>query len=109
MELAGWSRQNPGMEQSSSDLMAIAIVRRLLLETGIGHNPDDLACFDGAASRLQVWLLAPHAALGGECPLRVLQDRDGTERLRAVLAAQGLAMTPPPPLDATNLTPEPPA
>ena len=72
-----------------SDLMALAIIRRILLElgheTGIGPQ-------DEPVGALELWMHQPLPDLDGRSPLQVLQAQDGETALRqclAVLAATG--------------------
>lgn len=73
-----------------SDLMAIALVRRLLLELGKPPSPDDLAPFAGTVPTLQTWLITPHPSLGERSPLDILQADDGEARIRELLATDGV-------------------
>lgn len=70
------------------DLMAIATVRRLLLELGYELQPEAAGTLVGP---LVLWIAEPRTDLDGLTPLEVLSDTDGEARLseclRRILAA----------------------
>lgn len=65
-----------------NDLMALALVRKMLLELGYSMKPDAAVDQIGA---LEVWLHEPIDALDGLSPLRILAEQDGQAMLRAHL------------------------
>jgi hypothetical protein len=68
-----------------NDLMALALVRKMLLELGFAMRPDASVNHIGA---LEVWLHEPVEQLGGMSPMQLLSRQDGPEQLRLHLAAQ---------------------
>jgi hypothetical protein len=72
------------------DLMALALVRRMLLELGYTVQPDAAVDHIGA---LEVWLHEPVDELGGLSPMGVLKELDGSARLRDHLRARLVTST----------------
>jgi hypothetical protein len=66
-----------------SDLHAIAVVRRLLLELGCVLAPDETHPHLG---RLALWIAQPRLDLNGQTPLKTLGHDGGEERVRQCLA-----------------------
>lgn len=64
--------------------MAIATVRRLLLELGHQLLPEGS---DGLVGPVTLWVAEPRPELDGRSPLQVLGLREGEERVRQVLVA----------------------
>ncbi len=65
-----------------NDLMALALVRRMLLEIGYSMKPDASLHQIGA---LEVWLHEPVEGLEGLSPIRMLAEQDGQVKLKAHL------------------------
>jgi hypothetical protein len=61
-----------------SDLLALAIIRRMLLQLGHASDADDPAVHTGSVER---WMRQPLAQLEGKSPLQALQQADGHERV----------------------------
>lgn len=72
------------------DLIAIATVRRLLLEMGCLALPDEPEPRLGPLSH---WVARPQPGLEGLTPQQVLGQPDGESRLRSCLSA---ILAPPP-------------
>lgn len=68
-----------------SDLLALAQVRRTLLELGYRMQPDAAAGPDGGIGALEAWLHTPHAALDGATPMQALQGEGGHQRIQQLL------------------------
>ena len=62
-----------------ADLMAIAHVRRLLLELGIEETPEQLI---PAALGYSLWVSLPIAELAGKTPKELVADAEGAAALR---------------------------
>lgn len=65
-----------------NDLLALALVRKMLLELGYSMKPDASVDHVGA---LEVWLHEPIDELDGRSPLHVLGELGGEDRLRTHL------------------------
>ena len=65
--------------------MALALVRRILLEQGRELSPDALGAEPAHVGSLEMWLHFPHAALDGRTPLDALQSPNGEALVRAIL------------------------
>ena len=65
------------------DLMALATIRRLLLELGYVLHPEAAGNVLGP---LQLWMREPLSQFDGQSPLEVLAGGDGKERIRECLA-----------------------
>lgn len=65
-----------------NDLLALALVRKMLLELGYSMKPDASVDHVGA---LEVWLHQPIDELGGRSPLQVLSGEGGELVLRTHL------------------------
>lgn len=75
-----------------NDLMALALVRKMLLELGYSMKPDASVEQIGA---LEVWLHEPDEGLAGLSPLRTLAEQDGQTKLRAHLLKMLQEQQPP--------------
>jgi hypothetical protein len=64
------------------DLVAIATVRRLLLQLGYVLQPEEL---DAHVGPLSLWIAEPRPDLDGLTPMAALTQPDGEERVRACL------------------------
>jgi len=65
-----------------NDRLALAIVRRLLLELGAPLGPE----VDGAlVGPLECWMHEPREDLGGSTPLRALASSEGVDQVRKTL------------------------
>lgn len=62
-----------------ADLMAIAHVRRLLLELGMEEAPEQIV---PAALGYSVWVSLPIAELAGRTPKELVADAEGSATLR---------------------------
>ncbi len=71
---------------SIDDLMALALVRRLLLDMGRELQPDALSAEAMKVGALELWIHTGHSALDGKSPVQFLKEPDGEQRVRAVLA-----------------------
>jgi hypothetical protein len=67
-----------------SDLIAIAFVRRTLMELGFQLNPDAMGR-QADVGALELWVHEPRPELGGATPLAVLKTESGEDRIREVL------------------------
>ena len=74
------------MSHNIADLLAIAFVRRTLLELGFQLNPETLERHVNVGA-LELWIHERRDDLGGETPLAMMRDEAGMERLRDVLKA----------------------
>ena len=68
-----------------ADLMAIAHVRRLLLELGIEETPEQLI---PAALGYSLWVSLPIAELAGKTPKELVADAEGSAALRRWIVAR---------------------
>ena len=68
------------------DLMALALVRRLLLEMGFETQPDGLGTEGMAVGALEVWIHTRHPGLEGKTPLQALQEPQSEQQVRLLLA-----------------------
>lgn len=66
--------------------MALARVRRMLLELGYSMKPDAAAGPEGSIGALEVWLHTPLVGMGGISPLQALQTQEGEDLVRTALA-----------------------
>ncbi|MET0211098.1 MAG: hypothetical protein ABW220_18795 [Burkholderiaceae bacterium] len=66
------------------DLLALATIRRTLLELGFEIGPDPEG---SAVGTLELWMHAARDDLDGLSPLQALRQPDGPARVRACLAA----------------------
>jgi hypothetical protein len=65
------------------ELLAIAAVRRLLLELGYVPQPEEPS---GLVGPITLWVAQPRADLDGLSPAQALDLPDGAERVRQCLA-----------------------
>ena len=65
-----------------SDLLALATIRRILLELGHALQPEAPGTLVGP---LELWMHQPRAELDGQSPLRALATVDGEARVRECL------------------------
>ena len=65
-----------------SDLMALAMIRRMLLELGCEVRPEEPGLLVGP---LELWMHEPRAQLDGLSPLQAMQKPDGADRVRLCL------------------------
>jgi Protein of unknown function (DUF2384) len=65
-----------------SDLLALAIIRRILLELGHTLQPEAPGTLVGP---LELWMHESRAALNGQSPLRALTEPAGEQRVRQCL------------------------
>jgi hypothetical protein len=70
-----------------TDLMALAVVRRMLLELG---HPE---LSQNALAPLDAWMHTPHPYLAGLSPIQVIRETNGEGRIRRLLAE--IASKPP--------------
>ena len=75
-----------------SDLLALAAIRRILLELGHPLQPEAQGTLVGP---LEIWMHRPHPELDGQSPLRALTATDGEARVRHCLLALILPVPPP--------------
>ena len=68
-----------------ADLMAIAHVRRLLLELGMEEAPEQIV---PAALGYSVWVSLPIAELAGRTPKELVADAEGSAALRPWIVAR---------------------
>ncbi len=87
--------------QFDSELMALARLRRMLLELGVQIGLHDS---NATAGLLQAWMAAPREDLGGLTPLAALQTPEGTEMVRSCLQELAFAS-----LDPSEISPDAPA
>jgi len=66
-----------------SDLLALATIRRILLELGHALQPEAPGTLVGP---LELWMRVPRAQLDGLSPMQVLAGTGGEERVRACIA-----------------------
>jgi len=78
-----------------SDLLALATIRRILLELGHTLAPEAPGTLVGP---LELWMHQPRTEFDGQSPLQVLASADGEARIRACLLA--LTTNPARPPDA---------
>lgn len=78
------SSDESGTPAPVSDLMAVAIIRRILLE--LGHDPLEVGPSEAMWS-VEVWMHHALAALAGLNPLQALQGPNGLENVRLCLVA----------------------
>lgn len=67
--------------------MALAQLRRMLLEMGHELSPAAMGGEQRKVGSLELWLHAPHAALDGSTPLQALQEVNGQDLVRPLLEA----------------------
>ena len=67
-----------------NDLLALATLRRLLLELGAPLGPEVEGTLVGPLER---WMHEPREDLGGSAPLEVLRAPDGVDQVRECLRA----------------------
>ena len=67
-----------------NDLLALATIRRLLLELGYQLVREPART---PAGSLELWMHFPRDDLGGRSPFRVLQGEDGEAMVRSCLAS----------------------
>ena len=65
-----------------SDLLALAMLRRMLLELGCEISLDEHGL---AAGPLELWMHEPRPQLEGMSPLQAMQTPEGVERVRQCL------------------------
>ena len=65
-----------------SDLLALATIRRILLELGYVVQPDPHGTLVGP---LELWMHEPRPQLNGQSPLQALAGADGEARVRGCL------------------------
>lgn len=78
-----------------SDLLALAVIRRILLELGHPLQPEIQGTLVGP---LEIWMHQSLPELDGQSPLRALTATDGEARVRRCLLA--LISVPVPPQSA---------
>lgn len=66
-----------------SDLLALATIRRMLLEMGVTLGPEEPGTLVGP---LELWMHESRPELGGLSPLHALSTDDGPSKVRACLA-----------------------
>ena len=71
-----------GSSSRVSDLLALATIRRILLELGHALQPESPGTLVGP---LELWMHQPRPELEGQSPLRALAAADGEARVRACL------------------------
>ena len=65
-----------------SDLLALATIRRILLELGLALQPEAAGTLVGP---LELWMHEPRPQLDGQSPLQALAGADGEARVRGCL------------------------
>jgi len=65
-----------------SDLLALATIRRILLELGHALQPEAPGTLVGP---LELWMHQPRAELDGQSPMQALATDDGKARVRECL------------------------
>ena len=68
-----------------ADLLAIAHVRRLLLELGFEEAPEQIV---RQRSATRLWVSLPIAELAGRTPKELVADAEGSAALRLWIVAQ---------------------
>jgi hypothetical protein len=81
-----------GAPSSIADLMAIATIRRLLLELGHPLQPERPGTLIGP---VELWMHEPRPQLDGQSPLHALAGSAGEHRVRECLIEM-IALTSPP-------------
>jgi hypothetical protein len=81
-----------GTPNSISDLMALATIRRLLLELGHPLQPERPGTLIGP---LELWMHEPRPQLDGQSPLHALAGPAGEQRVRDCLV-ELIALNAPP-------------
>ena len=71
-----------GPANGVSDLLALATIRRMLLELGHALQPEAPGTLVGP---LELWMHQPRAELDGQTPLQALAGVDGEAQVRACL------------------------
>jgi len=71
-----------GSTKRVSDLLALATIRRILLELGHALQPEAPGTLVGP---LELWMHQPRPELDGQSPLQALAGADGEARVRACL------------------------
>ena len=71
-----------GPANGVSDLLALATIRRILLELGLALQPEAAGTLVGP---LELWMHEPRPQLDGQSPLQALADADGETRVRRCL------------------------
>jgi Protein of unknown function (DUF2384) len=66
-----------------SDLLALATIRRMLLELGVALGPEEAGTLVGP---LELWMHEPRPELDGLSPLHAMVGDDGQNRVKASLA-----------------------
>jgi hypothetical protein len=77
-----------------SDLLAVATVRRMLLEMGLVLQPETSG---GLIGPLGLWVMQPRVDLGGLTPLEVLKTPNGEADLKACLSVMAASIERPGP------------
>ena len=72
-----------GSANGVSDLLALATIRRILLELGHALQPEAPGTLVGP---LELWMHTPRPQLGGQTPLQALAGIDGEARVRGCLS-----------------------
>ncbi len=75
-----------------SDLLAVATVRRLLLEMGLVLQPETSG---GLIGPLGLWVMQPRDDLGGLTPLEALRTPTGEADLKACLLVMAASIDGP--------------
>jgi hypothetical protein len=83
--------------QGISDLMALATIRRLLMELGHPLQPERSGTLVGP---VELWMHEPRPQLDGQSPMQALAGPDGEHRVRDCLAE--LIALAVPPMDAPD-------
>lgn len=74
-----------------SDLLALATIRRILLELGVALGPEEAGTLVGP---LELWMHQRRPQWEGRSPLQVMADADGEVRVRACLVELTSGMGP---------------
>jgi hypothetical protein len=71
-----------GATAGMSDLLALATIRRMLLELGVALGPEEPGTLVGP---LELWMHQRRPEWEGRSPLQVMADTDGSARVLACL------------------------
>jgi len=75
---------SPPQPLDVSDLLAVALVRRVLMELGYHLDPDQVGRHKEIGP-IEMWLRERRADLDGEAPITVLRTHGGEDRVRESL------------------------
>ena len=67
-----------------SDLLAVALVRRVLMELGYHLDPDQVGRHQEIGP-IEMWIRERRADLDGEAPITILRTQGGEDRVREIL------------------------